>query len=513
MGACLSRRASAEVGPERYAPGTSSHAAQEEYALVVKTLGATGRSSAEVTVDDEIEVQGDQTVEDMADDEEEDGGKPLSPEPARRLSGAKSGAKAGADLNGGRSSPSPLLSSLSGLVSRRSVGDEDQQRQAQCSKLAGGSNDLDRYRVLQEIGRGLFSTVHLCIDTQSGRPVALKTIDERRWAASNRRRRRSLKMDKAQSEMAKSVYDSAQRAATEPAAIEAFASSQQASRERKDSERKDSGCNEEMEIMQRLRHAHIAALYATLHDAKRMYLVLEFLPGGPLLGGKALDALKPLAAAEVRRHAHDALSGLAYLHGAGVVHGDIKPSNLLLTSCGRLKIADFGVSVQRAAAPRASGPGAVADEPLLDSTPLFTAPELLAGSSAEPPVDLWALGVTLWLALCGEAPFRSGTLRQLYEAIETLPIPAPQTDDALGAEFLLELLTRAPAARLDADGALAHAWLGAEAWEPLALAAESADAPPPPRGGRAAWFGKKGRARRLSDQVTSGLTAEVADST
>ena len=64
MGACLSRRASAEVGPERYAPGTSSHAAQEEYALVMKTLVATGRSSAEVTVDDEIEVQGDQTVDD-----------------------------------------------------------------------------------------------------------------------------------------------------------------------------------------------------------------------------------------------------------------------------------------------------------------------------------------------------------------------------------------------------------------------------------------------------------------
>jgi hypothetical protein len=262
----------------------------------------------------------------------------------------------------------------------------------------------------------------------------------------------------------------------------------------------------EIEIMKSLRHGHVATMYDVLRDARGdTFLVLEFLPGGPLLSGASLTC-DPLDASIARRHARDALCGLAYLHGAGVVHGDIKPSNLLLTSKGRLKLADFGVSRFRSKTAKAASAD-VAGAPIEqhESTPLFTAPELLSGAAPEPPVDLWALGVTVWLVLFGSPPFDPGSLKALYEAIEKQPLPPPPTDDAALGGFLCGLLTREPAARLTAAQASEHMWVAAEEWTPL-------DAPPRDKTsqkkvrdrGRMANHTKPPRARRRSASIHEG---------
>ena len=234
----------------------------------------------------------------------------------------------------------------------------------------------------------------------------------------------------------------------------------------------------EIAVMKKLTHDHVVRLHEVLRNADgAVYIVMEFVPGGPLLGAAAASdaralerGVPPLAEGDARRHFCDAACGLAYLHAVGVTHGDIKPSNLLLTSHGRLKIADFGVSSIRRVAARDDERGAGERQ---EGTPLFTAPELISDDAPiAPPSDVWALGVTLWVIVFGTPPFRGRTLMELYGAIEHAPLDLPADADADLAALLRALLERDVAARITAAAALTHAWStrssGGEApWAPL----------------------------------------------
>lgn len=89
---------------------------------------------------------------------------------------------------------------------------------------------------------------------------------------------------------------------------------------------------------------------------------------------------------------------LDYLHERGVVHGDLKPENLLMTSRGYMKLADFGLA-RRLEASSDSQPNT------LFGTPFYMAPEMIDGSSCGPSIDWWALGVILYQALFARYPF------------------------------------------------------------------------------------------------------------
>ena len=257
-----------------------------------------------------------------------------------------------------------------------------------------GNKYMNQYLAVAPVGHGAFGEVHLCLDTLTHRPYAVKHIPPssvgRRFGAAPK--------------------SGGGGGAAEVAADPAHA---------------------EIAVMKKLTHDHVVRLHEVLRNADgAVYIVMEFVPGGPLLGAAAASdaralerGVPPLAEGDARRHFCDAACGLAYLHAVGVTHGDIKPSNLLLTSHGRLKIADFGVSSIRRVAARDDERGAGERQ---EGTPLFTAPELISDDAPiAPPSDVWALGVTLWVIVFGTPPFRGRTLMELYGAIEHAPLDLP----------------------------------------------------------------------------------------
>ncbi len=174
------------------------------------------------------------------------------------------------------------------------------------------------------------------------------------------------------------------------------------------------------------------------------------------------------------------LQGLDYLHYNQVVHGDLKPANLLRDSnTGKVKIVDFGSSMM--CSERAGGRGSTAF-----STPAFRSPESLqSGYQLSYEIDMWALGVCIYLWAYGCLPFEGASAFVIYDRIRSaelvLPERAPGADGpgcCSGGEgqelspqlraFLGALLDKNPVARLDVAGAMAHEWVSLGGEAPLA---------------------------------------------
>eukprot|EP00940_MAST-03C_sp_MAST-3C-sp2_P001152 g1152.t1 len=157
----------------------------------------------------------------------------------------------------------------------------------------------------------------------------------------------------------------------------------------------------EIAIMKRLRHDHVVNLFDVLDDPDNQYLyvVLEFMPGGPLFAGDFSEA-NPIEKDRARGYFQQLILGLEYLHHHDVFHRDIKPSNLLLSADRKiLKISDFGVS-EFLHNHNDSHRG-------LRGTVAFLAPEAFkADGFHAAPVDVWASAVTLYFMLYGVLPFR-----------------------------------------------------------------------------------------------------------
>lgn len=159
---------------------------------------------------------------------------------------------------------------------------------------------------------------------------------------------------------------------------------------------------EEVEILMRYgNHENIVSLYSVHEDQSYVYLVMELLRGGELLD--RILTLKRMSEGEASAVLKTVVSAVAYLHEHGVVHRDLKPSNLLYASInqtpGSLKLCDLGFAKQLRA-----------DNGLL-MTPCYTAnfvaPEVLKRQGYDLAVDIWSLGVLLYIMLDGKTPFAS----------------------------------------------------------------------------------------------------------
>jgi hypothetical protein len=190
----------------------------------------------------------------------------------------------------------------------------------------------------------------------------------------------------------------------------------------------------------RLHHPGIVTVYDAVQADDVPWTVMEFVSGPSLEEAIRRDGRMPWEKAATL--GADLADALAHAHAAGVVHRDLKPGNVLLAG-RRTVLTDFGIARILDATTELTAKGT------LLGTPQYMAPEQVEGESTRAPVDLWALGATLYTAVEGRPPFDAATLTAVLAAILTRPAPTPRHAGPM-APVIGALLSRAPSQRPDA---------------------------------------------------------------
>jgi hypothetical protein len=201
-----------------------------------------------------------------------------------------------------------------------------------------------------------------------------------------------------------------------------------------------------------IRNEHVVNIHAVEDFGPLPYLVMEYITG-PSLQDR-LDKNGALQVAEILRIGMQAALGLAAAHAQGLIHRDVKPSNILLENgVERVKITDFGLA-------RAVDDASLTQSGTVAGTPQYMAPEQARGEAVDHRADLFSLGSVLYAMCTGRAPFRaSGTMAVLKRVCEDEPRSirevAPETPEWLIA-IIAKLQTKAPADRFQSAGEIAE---------------------------------------------------------
>jgi photosystem II stability/assembly factor-like uncharacterized protein len=202
-----------------------------------------------------------------------------------------------------------------------------------------------------------------------------------------------------------------------------------------------------------LNHPNICTIYEIIEIAGELYIAME------LIEGKSLTALigdTGLPVESVLRYGVQIAGALGHAHGRGIVHHDLKSSNVVVTPDGLVKVLDFGLARRM--------PADVSDESTttfraLDSpgsvsgTLSYMAPEVLRGEPGDARSDLWALGVVLYEAAAGQLPFRGKTAFETSSAIlQGIPPPLPSRLPPSLWAIVQRCLAKEPAQRYQGAG-------------------------------------------------------------
>ncbi|PLW10192.1 hypothetical protein PCASD_04862 [Puccinia coronata f. sp. avenae] len=205
----------------------------------------------------------------------------------------------------------------------------------------------------------------------------------------------------------------------------------------------------EAHILASLSHPFIVKIEAAFQTQDFLFIGLELALGGTF--NDLLEKFAPMTAAYAKGYVCQIVLALDYLHEQGIVHGDLKPENLLMTSNGYMKLADFGLARRLTSSTHPN---------LLFGTVYYMAPEMIDGSFFGPSIDWWALGVLLYQTLFARYPFDLPRLpssnhrfsRDDQNRVKLLicsgeyRIPYPIDFPCLS--FLKRLLSRTPSRRL-----------------------------------------------------------------
>ncbi|KAL6054220.1 Calcium calmodulin-dependent protein kinase kinase 2 [Balamuthia mandrillaris] len=317
-----------------------------------------------------------------------------------------------------------------------------------------GNKCINQYVLIKSLGKGSYSKVKLCINTLDNELYAMKLCHKP--TLQRKRRGSGTALD------------------------EVF---------------------KEVDILKKLRHPNIVTLFEVLDDPScdTLFLVFEFLELGPAMTlstsfadqGLAPPAVEPLEEGVARSYFKDALNGLEYLHTTvGVVHGDIKPANLLVSAESILKIIDFGLaeyidkegcaSEHKESIKEAKDGDEECNNSLTSSfstpatsTPAFTPPEAISwglrrdrGTVATSPKphrtpegDIWALGVTLYCFLVGRLPFETDNVLEMCCLIREQEVNYPATISDEAKNLIQGMLHKDPAQRYTIQRIKQHRWL------------------------------------------------------
>ncbi|NEC34063.1 serine/threonine protein kinase [Streptomyces rubrogriseus] len=260
---------------------------------------------------------------------------------------------------------------------------------------AGGRVIAGRYRLHERLGRGGMGIVWRATDQLLAREVAVKALplDETLSATEARRRReRTLR---------------------------------------------------EARAVAQLRHPHVIVVHDVVEDDERAYMVMELVDGGSL--ADRVLARGPVDAVEAARIGVALLDALDTAHASGILHRDVKPSNVLVADDGRVVLTDFGVA-------QVAGATTLTESGSFVGSPEYTAPERMSGAGTGPESDLWSLGVLLCAVLSGASPFHRDSLGGVLHAVVTEEIRPPAQAGPL-LPVVRGLLERDPRRRLDAASA------------------------------------------------------------
>jgi len=257
----------------------------------------------------------------------------------------------------------------------------------------------------------------------------------------------------------------------------------------------------EVRIGRQVSHPNVCRLYDIAEADGHHFITMEYVDGEDL--ASLLRRIGQLPAAKALDIARGLCSGLAAAHDRDVIHGDLKPQNVMIDGRGRARITDFGL----ASISGERGPGALA------GTPAYMAPEQLAGKQASFKSDIYALGLILHEMLTGERIFE-GSLFDIVEQHRSGKRPALRGIDPEVGRLVLRCLEEDPAARPATAYDLSTALFGRD---PLATAMAAGETPSP---AMVAAAGKSGvlhpaTAWTLLGLVIAGslLTAFLADKT
>ncbi len=199
----------------------------------------------------------------------------------------------------------------------------------------------------------------------------------------------------------------------------------------------------EARAMARLDHPNVVTLYDIGEDGGRPFFVCQYITGGDLRGALR-EAGGPLPIERTLSIAEDLCRALAFAHGHGIVHRDVKPANIWLTSEDTAKLGDFGLAV-------ALGQSRVTQAGTIMGTAAYMPPEQALGGEVTSQSDLYSLGCVLYELLSGRPPFLGDdALAVISQHVNTAPVaPSWHNAQAPGPleALILRLLAKAPADR------------------------------------------------------------------
>jgi serine/threonine-protein kinase len=228
------------------------------------------------------------------------------------------------------------------------------------------------YRIIEAIAKGGMGEVYRAVDTQTSRQVALKVLLP---------------------ELAK---DSAGRERFE----------------------------REIDLVSRLRHPNIVRVLGKGEVDNRPFMAMEYIDGPNL--EKVITSLGVLDSSVSMQIASRIASAFKYIHRKGIIRGDIKPSNVILSKQGKIYVTDLGIA--KSQEDQDKDRTGITSEGVIIGTPAYMAPEQAKGEKVDSRADIYSLGVLIYEMVTGSPPFEGNPMTVLHQHISKNPIPPTQTN-------------------------------------------------------------------------------------